>query len=301
MSTVASSLAWIYAATAVLVLGVLSTAFYERLLAVVLIAPLILAFRQKIPSWTEVRPKLRLVIIVGLGRDVISTLLCQSALLYTASSKVMFLTKIEPYLVLLFGILLFKTRITTLSAALLIIHLAGALMLSVGDSGFEFTVGHIGDLMLILGVLANACCYEYSSQVARHFGALRSSFITQLVALPILGLLCLGWGNSILRLSNAEFGVAIFNISLTVILFSVITVSTWFYALRELPSWLVSALRSLGPVIAAPVAWIFYDQGLTAIQVIGASMIVATSIGLIWEKRQSVRNHSASTASIVKV
>jgi len=299
VSTVTSSLAWVYAANAVIVLGVSSTAFYERMLGILLLIPIIWSFRQKLPTIAEMRPHQRTILTVALGRDVISTLFCQAALLYTASNKVMFLTKVEPYLVLLFGIMLHRTRLTFLSGTLLTIHLIGAILLSFGDAGFSLRMDQVGDFLLLTGVIINACCYERSSQMARQFGALRSSLISQAVALPFLAILALCIGNNLFELPTADFNIAVYNISLTVILFSVIAITTWFYALRELPSWLVSALRSLGPVIAAPVAWIYYDQGLSQIQIIGAIMIIATSLGLMLEKRPAVRNHAASIATAI--
>jgi drug/metabolite transporter (DMT)-like permease len=299
VSTVTSSLAWVYAANAVIVLGVCSTAFFERVLGVLLLIPIIWSFRQKLPTLTELRPHQRTILIVALGRDVISTLLCQAALLYTASNKVMFLTKIEPYLVLLFGIVLHRTRLTMLSGALLSLHLIGALLLSFGDTGRTLRLDQIGDFLLLAGVIVNSCCYERSSQMARQFGALRSSLISQAVALPFLAILAFSIGNNIFNLAPADFEIAVYNIFLTVILFSVIAITTWFYALRELPSWLVSALRSLGPVIAAPIAWIYYEQTLSQMQIIGAVFIIATSLALMLEKRPSISNHGASIATAI--
>jgi probable blue pigment (indigoidine) exporter len=51
----------------------------------------------------------------------------------------------------------------------------------------------------------------------------------------------------------------------------------WYWALERLDGWLVSALRAVGPVLAAPVAWIFFEQKLSPLQILGAAIVLLTA------------------------
>jgi drug/metabolite transporter (DMT)-like permease len=67
----------------------------------------------------------------------------------------------------------------------------------------------------------------------------------------------------------------------TVVVFYVLSSGLWFFSLKEVPAWLASALRCVGPVIAAPIAWIVFDQRLTTLQMFGALTVVGTSLWMV--------------------
>ena len=60
-------------------------------------------------------------------------------------------------------------------------------------------------------------------------------------------------------------------------MFQVIGLTLWFVALKFMQGWIVSALRAVGPVIAAPFAFLFFGQSLSCFQVGGAVLVLATS------------------------
>ena len=64
------------------------------------------------------------------------------------------------------------------------------------------------------------------------------------------------------------------------ILFDVFALSFWYISLKHLDSWVVSSLRAMGPVIAAPYAYFVFNQSLSLFQIIGAVLVLLTS-GLI--------------------
>jgi drug/metabolite transporter (DMT)-like permease len=47
--------------------------------------------------------------------------------------------------------------------------------------------------------------------------------------------------------------------------------------LSGIESWLSSALRAVGPLVAVPVAWIFFDERLDEVQLLGAAIVLLTS------------------------
>ena len=71
---------------------------------------------------------------------------------------------------------------------------------------------------------------------------------------------------------------------ITVFIFYVFSMLFWFISLHGLEAWLSSALRCLGPIFAAPIAWIFYQQRLGAVQVVGATLVILTSVLMLREK-----------------
>ena len=76
----------------------------------------------------------------------------------------------------------------------------------------------------------------------------------------------------------------------TVLVFHVLSTGLWFSSVRHVPAWLASALRSFGPIFAAPIAWMLFNQALSSVQIFGAVLIVITSAWMVvLEKRQSSR------------
>ena len=59
----------------------------------------------------------------------------------------------------------------------------------------------------------------------------------------------------------------------TVLSFYVLSNALWFFSLKQVPAWLASALRCVGPVFAAPLAWILFDSRMNFVQISGAQYI----------------------------
>jgi drug/metabolite transporter (DMT)-like permease len=74
----------------------------------------------------------------------------------------------------------------------------------------------------------------------------------------------------------------------SVLMFYVASTILWFYSLSAVSAWLNSALRCLGPVFAAPIAWLFFDKSLDGIQIVGATIVVGTSIAMIIRPKRLV-------------
>jgi drug/metabolite transporter (DMT)-like permease len=88
--------------------------------------------KRSLPSLAEIRLLWRPFLFVSLIRNVICFLTFDYALLCTSSAKVMFLTKMEPYLVLGLHAALYSERIARGDLLLLFIHVGGAILLLAG-------------------------------------------------------------------------------------------------------------------------------------------------------------------------
>ena len=64
---------------------------------------------------------------------------------------------------------------------------------------------------------------------------------------------------------------------LNIVLFNVLGLTLWFASLKSVKGWMVSALRSVGPIVGAPLAFIIFGVPLTIVQIIGAGIVTATS------------------------
>jgi len=191
----------------------------------------------------------------------------------------MFLTKIEPYLVLLIQIVWFNHRTSPQHLALLAVHIVGALLLSTGGV-FEFSLNTLGDLLLFIAVAGNALLYMPTQHYSHKLGALYAAGFSQLLGGLFLLPLMLIFARDSLILSS-EHLVGWYYAFLTVLFFHVLSTGMWFASMRHVPAWLASALRSFGPVFAAPVAWVWFDQRLSLIQTAGACIVVLTSAWMV--------------------
>ena len=203
----------------------------------------------------------------------------------TISTKIMFLTKIEPYVVLLIQILFYGHRTTPAHLTLLAVHVVGAVILSTGGV-VHFSTDTLGDLLIFVGVVMNALLYVPSQKYSHKMGALYANGLSQLLGgIALLPFMIWLSGHNV-GFSEAHF-VGWSYVLGTVAVFYIASTSLFFFSLKEVPAWLASALRCVGPVIAAPIAWLVYNESLTAAQTFGALIVVVTSMWMIVLERRS--------------
>ncbi|MBN8549345.1 MAG: DMT family transporter [Deltaproteobacteria bacterium] len=210
-----------------------------------------------------------------------SILLCY-ALVTTDSMKAMFFTKLEPYFIIFWSWILTGQTISRYHGALLAVHIVGAILLSTGG---HFDLGHSqwGDLMVVVAVGLNSYSYLHATRLSKELGSVHvngiSAFVSGLFLLPF------ALAFSPLAAWNV-FTFGWFNLLMVVLLFNVFALTLWYTALRHIEGWLVSALRAVGPVFAAPLAWIFVGQELGEIQILGAAIVLLTSAMLALAKSE---------------
>lgn len=223
-------------------------------------------------------------ILYSVFRSGLISLLFAYCLTLSSSTKIMFLTKVEPYLVLLIQVLFYGHRTTMTHIVLLAIHLVGAVVLSTGGA-LSLSVDTVGDLLLLVGVFANAVLYAPSQRFAHEMGVLSAGGFSQLIGGLALAPFMLIWYADMFS-STPEFVVGWKYAVATVLVFHILATALWFLSLKEIPAWLASALRCVGPVIAAPIAWFVFDKPLTGVQTLGACVVVATSLWMVVLERR---------------
>lgn len=283
-ASVLSSVGWVLEGEAVLRLSPLSVACVSHLLG----AAFLIVFarmRSSAPSIQKLKAHGGRLVLYGIIRNAGCTLLFATCLTLTSSAKVMFLTKIEPYLILLIEWLIYKQKIVRSQVGILALHILGAVLLSTGGE-INLSGAVLGDLILVTAILINALYYRPAQSLARDLGSMWASGLSQLVGGFVLLPFMLLFSTSFLHVEG-EAGIGWLYVVATVLVFYVASTSLWFYSLQSVPAWMNSALRCVGPVVAAPIAWLAFNQTLSRLQMLGALMVVATSAMMIVVERRA--------------
>lgn len=209
-------------------------------------------------------------LLIGL-RFIVGQLILNYGLANTSAIKAIFFTKIEPFFVLILGWFILKEKVKAKYLLLLGIHLFGAILLSTG--GFSF-IPQIGDLLVIVGMFSVASSYIVGKRISHAMGATFGNAVPMSIASLILLPFAIFLSPHLLIYPAKGWE----SLVIYVILFDVIALTLWFSSLKFLKGWIVSALRYVGPILGAPVAYFMFGQTLNINQVIGAGIIVMTSL-----------------------
>jgi drug/metabolite transporter (DMT)-like permease len=284
-ASILSSLGWVFEGEAVQRISPVAVICISLVLGGISQLLIAKVLRQKLVNPIGTIPLKGFIAYSIIRTSILSTLFAY-CLTLTSSSKAMFLTKIEPYIVLLIQILFYGHATTRHHLILLAIHLVGALLLSTGGD-FSFSKDLLGDALIFIGVVIHAALYQPSHKYSLTMGSLMASGISQLIGGIVLLPIVLIWYRSAFELTP-QHQIGWYYALLTVVVFYIASTGLWFYSLKAVPAWLASALRCAGPVVAAPFAWFLFNQRLSLIQTLGALVVVATSaIMVVLEKRGS--------------
>ena len=228
---------------------------------------------RQFPSIQVIKGNIRPLLALVLLRCLIGNFLFVYSLSLTTGIKAMFFTKAEPYFVLFWGWVLKKGKVEGKHLILLLLHVLGAIFLSTGGD-FSFDRTQIGDLLILVAMCCSSLSYFYGIQASQALGARVTNAVTQfcggLILLPVAiffstpkdwDLSSVGWQYLLIH----------------VLLFNVIALTLWFQSIKSVEAWIVSALRAVGPIVAAPLAWYFLNESLNTIQIISAIVILLTS------------------------
>jgi drug/metabolite transporter (DMT)-like permease len=288
LSSVISSLATILKVQVVHYLNPLVAACVGVLFAGILTL-IFLFLTKRLPTWKSVMEVRHPLFMLTMCRPVVSNVIFTIGIAYTSSVEAMFLTKMEPYLVIFWVWALDRVRPSGSHLFLLLIHVAGAVLLAVGDKGLDHGVSWIGDLIIVCAVVTAALSYRYAPQVTRTLEPLQTAAVAEtlggLITLPLIllapplvfsGETLVGWGYLVVHS----------------ILFYIVAISLLYASLRGMEGWLSSALRATGPVVAAPIALIFFGDTLTPIQGLGALTVLVTSALITRSDRKAARQRA---------
>ena len=205
-------------------------------------------------------------------RFIVGEVIMTYGLANTSAIKAIFFTKIEPFFVLILAWFILKEKIKAKYLLLLTVHLFGAILLSTGGL---FLIPHLGDLLIIFAMFCFAGSYISGKRIANNIGSTLGSAIPMGIASLILFPFAVFSSYSHLFSYSSKGWEFLF---IYIILFNVIALTLWFSSLKLVKGWIVSALRYVGPILGAPVAYFMFGQTLESNQIIGASIIIATSL-----------------------
>lgn len=233
---------------------------------------IIAGFRKEKISGKLLRNNFKDLSLLVILRFIVGELTMTYGLANTSAIKAIFFTKIEPFFVLILAWFILKEKIKAKHLLLLTIHLFGAILLSTGGL---FLIPHLGDLLIIFSMFCFAVTYISGKRISHSLGSTLGSAIPMGIASLILFPFALfsSSGNLFSYSSKGWEYLLIY-----VILFNVIALTLWYYSLKAVKGWIVSSLRYLGPIFGAPVAYFMFGQTLNLNQVMGAGIIIATSL-----------------------
>ena len=287
LSTALSSIAIVYQASATKALNPLLLAALSNLAGGAIIFSLI-AIGRKLPSKELLGRNFRDLCWLAFLRAFSGAILFWVGLSLTLGVKAMFFTKAEPYFILAWDWLFERKKVPRKHLLLLLIHVCGAVLLSSG-SFHRFDRTQIGDLLLVVAVAVLGLSYRFGARLSNSLGVFQTISISQLLGGSCLLPLALLTGGMAFH-PEAHQAWSFFLLS--ILLWNVLGASFWMLALREVDTWVVSALRALGPLVAAPIAWICFDETLTPLQMLGGSLVLCTSF-LIARESRSAKNRAA--------
>lgn len=232
----------------------------------------IAAIRKERISKKLLQRNIKDLLLITVSRFMIGELVFTYGLVKTSAIKAIFFTKIEPYFVLILGWLFLREKVKTRNLILLTVHLVGALLLSTGGI---FLIPHTGDILVIIAMLCFASSYIVGKRISHAMGATLGNAIPMGIgSLILLPFAIFSSGPNLLSYSSKGWEFLI----IYVILFNVIALTLWFSSLKLVKGWIVSALRYVGPILGAPVAYFMFGQTLSVSQLMGAGIIIATSL-----------------------
>lgn len=224
-------------------------------------------------TWKKVKSNAHDLIRTISLRGIFGNLFFFVGLGITSGIQAIFFTKMEPYFVLAISWLNGTVKVKARHVALMAMHIVGVFLMVTGGV-LQFTFLDVGDVLIILAMLMFALSYKYSARVSTNLGAKASSSLTigigALVLLPI-ALFMSGSHGVTFTLTSWTYSFSY------AILFFVFGLSLWFAALKYLKGWIVSALRALGPIVAAPFAYWIFGQTLNHAQIVGGGIILVTA------------------------
>lgn len=286
ISTILSSYAWVTEQEAVLALSPLAVASISMLMGSAILL-MCARLTQRLPSWETMLSEKRTFLVLLISRTFVGQIFVIYALTATSASKIMFLTKVEPYLIVFWVWLTTREGVSRYHLFLLAIHIVGAVLLSTGGT-FTLSVDQLGDLLVFAGVAANAVSYVPAQRLAKRWGAYATSGWSALIGGTVLfPIALLLEPNPFIFTDRALVGWT--NLIVTVIIFYVLSTVLWYYSLTGLKAWMASAIRCVGPVVAAPIAYLFYEQALTGVQIFGAVVVLLTSVLMVSAKDKATR------------
>lgn len=280
-----SSVATIFKSGATKNLSPLLVIVAGGIIGAVLLFLLAKLFHEKL-TFKKIKENKKDLLLVFLFRSLLGELFLTFGLSQTEAVKAIFLTKIEPYFVLILAWIFLKEKVQPKHLILLLIHLIGVIILSTGGKMDIVNRAQIGDLFIVISIAFFAVSYNYGKKLAHNIGPISSNAITMgaasLLLLPFLFI------SSSMQKLNHPLGYTY--LIIYVVLFNVIALTLWYASLKSVKGWIVSALRYIGAILGLPIAYLVLGESLNKNQILGAIIVVTTSFLIVKEHLRQTKN-----------
>jgi drug/metabolite transporter (DMT)-like permease len=207
-----------------------------------------------------------------LSRGFLGAVLLAWGIQHTTASKMVVLTKMEPYLVLGWGWIIAREKVNRDELWLLTLHIIGAILVSSSGSLTHLLSDGFGDLLVFLGVAATAFSYRDARAVSQAVGPWGAMFLSDIGGMLLILPIALFTPHPEVLSSNGFL-----NLFISVGLFRTFAQPLWLLALNNLAPWKVSALRAISPLTGIPFAWYYLGETLDTPQIYGAVIVLLTS------------------------
>ena len=281
LSPILSSVATIFKSGATKALSPLAVASFGTIIGGTLIM-IFLIFRKKRPTIKKIKENKKDFFKLILFRGILGEIFIVFGLSMTAAIKAIFFTKIEAYFVLFLSWFLKKEKIKPIHIVLVSANIVGVILLSTAGDFSMLGTSQIGDLFIIIAMAFFACSYFYSQRLSKKIGALTTSSVSQLTG----GLFLLPFVLFLIPQTEIVSLTGWYYLLSFVLLFNVVGLSLWYFSLKTVKPWIVSALRAIGPLAGAPLAFLMFGDVLNLVQIVGAAIILVSSSAIVYEHRR---------------
>lgn len=208
-------------------------------------------------------------------RVLIGSILLMCGLRLTSAMKAGFMLRVEPLFVLIIAFLFLGQKIKFKNILMIIILLSGAFLLSTGGNIDLLASSQLGDVLIIMALIFFAYTYIPGKKLANSIGPLAVNIITNLIGgLILLAFILMIFPLNLFLLSNW----AILMFIGYVVSFYIIGLTLWYNSLKKIKGWVVSYILSISALTSAVIAYLWLGQTLSHIQIIGAIIILISSI-----------------------
>ncbi len=275
LSAVFIGISTVFASEAARTVEPLIVASLTALISSIIIFSFLKLSRNKIQIISSVKRFPKEIFSIVLFRILLGNVLLIYGLRLTNAMKAGFMLRIEPLFVLILASLFLRQKIKLKDVSLTIVLLIGAFLLSTSGNVSLFTSSQVGDILIILATLFFSYTYIPAKELSNSIKPLAANVITNLIGGSILLVVALlMFPVSSFLLSN----YALLMIAGYIVTFYFIGLTLWYDSLRKVRGWIVSYILSISALTTAIVAYFWLGQILTFIQIIGAIIILISSI-----------------------
>lgn len=258
-------------------IGVFQLAVYSSILSAIFFLVFSLIIKQKTQIKKSMKKYPKEMMSITLYRSVIGSLLMFYGFSLTSAIHSVFMLRLEPIFVTVFGYMFLKDKVNLKQIFLILAMIFGAFLLSTSGNIQSFSQAQVGDLFIILSLLFYAYSYIPIKRIGKEINAstllIVNNFIGGIILLTVSPFLSI----NLLTINTTN----IWLLGGYIILFSIVGLYFYFASLEKTKPWIVSSLLALSSIVGAGLAYIWLGETMNIIQIFGALIILTSSFFII--------------------